>query len=98
MTAFWWRSVLVGREVSVFAFVDGETVSPMVAACDYKRAYDGDRGPNTGGMGAYSPPEFWNSDLEREVRYTIMAPTARRPGQGGLPLPWRPLRRPDAHR
>ena len=76
---------LSGREVSVFAFVDGETVSPMVAACDYKRAYDGDRGPNTGGMGAYSPPEFWNSDLEREIRDTIMAPTARALAKEGCP-------------
>ena len=76
---------LTGREVSVFAFVDGETVSPMVAACDYKRAYDGDHGPNTGGMGAYSPPEFWNGDLEREIRYTIMAPTARALAREGCP-------------
>ena len=76
---------LTGREVSVFAFVDGETVSPMVAACDYKRAYDGDHGPNTGGMGAYSPPEFWNGDLEREIRDTIMAPTARALAREGCP-------------
>ena len=87
---------LTGREVSVFAFVDGETVSPMVAACDYKRAYDGDHGPNTGGMGAYSPPEFWNGDLEREIRDTIMVPTVRAPCPRGLPLPGRPLRRLDA--
>ena len=76
---------LSGREVSVFAFVDGETVSPMVAACDYKRAHDGDRGPNTGGMGAYSPPEFWTVDLEQNVRETIMEPTARALVQEGCP-------------
>ena len=76
---------LTGREVSVFAFVDGETVSPMVAACDYKRVHDGDRGPNTGGMGAYSPPEFWTADLEREVRDNIMEPTARALVQEGCP-------------
>ena len=59
---------LMGQEVSVFAFVDGEYVSPMVAACDYKRVGDGDTGPNTGGMGSYSPPPFWNGDLDEEVR------------------------------
>ena len=76
---------LSGREVSVFAFVDGETVSPLVAACDYKRAHDGDRGPNTGGMGAYSPPEFWDADLEERVRDTIMVPVARALVNEGCP-------------
>ncbi len=76
---------LRGREVSVFAFVDGDTVSPLVAACDYKRAHDGDRGPNTGGMGAYSPPEFWNADLERKVMDTIMEPVARALAMEGCP-------------
>jgi phosphoribosylamine--glycine ligase len=45
-----------GREVSVFALSDGEAVRVLAPACDYKRAHDGDRGPNTGGMGAYAPP------------------------------------------
>ena len=67
-----------GKEVSVFAFVDGAYVSPMVAACDYKRAYDGDRGPNTGGMGSYSPPapQHWNPAIEAQVRERIMQPVA----------------------
>ena len=47
---------LEGREVSVFALCDGRAIVPFAAACDYKRAGDGDTGPNTGGMGAYSPP------------------------------------------
>jgi phosphoribosylamine--glycine ligase len=47
---------LSGREVSVFALSDGEEVRVLAPACDYKRAHDGDRGPNTGGMGAYAPP------------------------------------------
>ena len=68
---------LTGLEVSVFAFVDGESVSPLAAACDYKRAHDGDRGPNTGGMGAYSPPVFWNDALERDIRERVMLPVAR---------------------
>ena len=58
---------LEGREVSVFALTDGERLSPLVAACDYKRLEDGDRGPNTGGMGSYSPPEFWTPELSAEV-------------------------------
>lgn len=68
---------LEGVEVSVFAFIDGETVSEEAAACDYKRIGDGDQGPNTGGMGAYSPPEFWTAELARRVRNEILVPTAR---------------------
>ena len=68
-----------GKEVSVFAFVDGEYVSPMVAACDYKRVGDGDTGPNTGGMGSFSPPlqQHWNADMEALVRATIMEPVTK---------------------
>ena len=68
-----------GQEVSVFAFVDGVYVSPMVAACDYKRVGDGDTGPNTGGMGSFSPPlaQHWNAQLESHVRTTIMEPVAQ---------------------
>jgi phosphoribosylamine--glycine ligase len=76
---------LVGLEVSVFAFTDGEAMSPMVAACDYKRAFDGDQGPNTGGMGSYSPPPFWTAELEREVYEKIMEPTVRAMAQEGCP-------------
>ncbi len=66
---------LVGREMSTFAFTDGRTVVPMVLACDYKRINDGDQGPNTGGMGSYSPPPFLNQALARIVTETIMEPT-----------------------
>ena len=76
---------LEGQEVSVFAFVDGEYVSPMVAACDYKRAGDGDVGPNTGGMGSFSPPPFWTADLDRQVRVEIMEPVARALAEEGCP-------------
>ena len=76
---------LEGPEVSVFAFVDGEYVSPMVAACDYKRAGDGDIGPNTGGMGSFSPTPLWNEDLARRVRAEIMEPVARALVQEGCP-------------
>ncbi|MBI2165983.1 MAG: phosphoribosylamine--glycine ligase [Chloroflexi bacterium] len=77
---------LVGREVSVFAFTDGKALSPLVAACDYKRLLDGDRGPNTGGMGSYSPPEFWTPELAEEVRHTIMEPTVAALAQEGCPF------------
>ena len=76
---------LEGEEVSVFAFVDGEYVSPMVAACDYKRVGDGEVGPNTGGMGSFSPPRFWTTELEWRVRDEIMEPTARALAAGGSP-------------
>ena len=68
---------MTGQEVSVFAFVDGEYVSPMVAACDYKRIGDEDTGPNTGGMGSYSPPPFWNDDLDEQVRRIIVEPVVK---------------------
>jgi phosphoribosylamine--glycine ligase len=66
---------LSGREMSTFAFSDGSAVVPMVPACDYKRIYDDNRGPNTGGMGSYSPPDFLDSQLEASVREKIMEPT-----------------------
>jgi phosphoribosylamine--glycine ligase len=65
---------LIGREMSAFAFTDGHTVVPMVPACDYKRLNDGDQGPNTGGMGSYSPPPFYNQALDSIVTETIMKP------------------------
>ncbi|MDE2860556.1 MAG: phosphoribosylamine--glycine ligase [Chloroflexota bacterium] len=77
---------LTGLEVSVFAFVAGEVLSPLAAACDYKRAHDGDRGPNTGGMGVYSPPEYWNDALEREIRESIMLPVVRAMAEEGCPF------------
>ncbi|MGD9118412.1 MAG: phosphoribosylamine--glycine ligase [Dehalococcoidia bacterium] len=68
---------LSGREMSVFAFSDGQTVVPMMAACDYKPAYDGNKGPNTGGMGSYSPPPFLTPALAKTVREKIMEPTVK---------------------
>jgi phosphoribosylamine--glycine ligase len=85
------RTVLVeermsGVEVSVFAFVSGECVSAEVAACDYKRANDGDEGLNTGGMGAYSPPEFWTPELAALVRQQVLEPAARAMASAGCPF------------
>ena len=76
---------LQGREVSVFAFCDGEHISPLAAACDYKRLNDGDGGPNTGGMGSYSPPEFWTPELCAEVERTIMRPVVNAMADRGTP-------------
>ncbi|MBV8751108.1 MAG: phosphoribosylamine--glycine ligase [Candidatus Eremiobacteraeota bacterium] len=68
---------LRGREVSVFAVADGRAMVPVAAACDYKRAGDDDKGPNTGGMGAYSPPSGFPEDLLDVVRERVVAPTLR---------------------
>ncbi len=74
---------LTGREMSAFAFTDGRTVVPVSPACDYKRIYDGDRGPNTGGMGGYSPPQFFSPALTKQVNETIMSPAVKAMEQEG---------------
>jgi phosphoribosylamine--glycine ligase len=66
---------LRGTELSLFALTDGTTVLPLAPACDYKRLLDGDQGPNTGGMGAYSPPGFATSALLDQIRAEILQPT-----------------------
>jgi phosphoribosylamine--glycine ligase len=68
---------LEGEEVSFFCLVDGETVLPFGSAQDHKRAFDGDQGPNTGGMGAYSPAPVFTPELERRTLSEIVKPTAR---------------------
>ncbi|MFH1015374.1 MAG: phosphoribosylamine--glycine ligase [Chloroflexota bacterium] len=76
---------LNGKEMSAFIFTDGKTVVPVVPACDYKRVFDGDKGPNTGGMGSYSPPYFLTPALEKQVMETIMAPTVKALAAEGRP-------------
>ncbi|ROO90621.1 phosphoribosylamine--glycine ligase [Actinocorallia herbida] len=66
---------LDGPEVSLFALSDGEHAIPLLPAQDFKRAYDGDEGPNTGGMGAYLPLPFLTPDLVPEVMRTVVQPT-----------------------
>ena len=65
---------LMGQEMSFFIFTDGQRVLPTVPACDYKRIYDGNKGPNTGGMGSYSPPPFYNDLMGDIIMKTIMEP------------------------
>lgn len=76
---------LEGEEVSVFALTDGEAVCPLGAAQDHKAAFDGDRGPNTGGMGAYSPPPALDEALARQVVETVLRPTVRAMAAEGRP-------------
>jgi phosphoribosylamine---glycine ligase len=71
------EEMLAGREISVFALCDGRAMVPFAAACDYKRAGDGDSGPNTGGMGAYSPPQGFPDDAFDQVRERILSPMLR---------------------
>ena len=76
---------LSGREVSLIAFTDGKTVSSMMPACDYKKVGDGDRGPNTGGMGSYSPPGFFPERMIDSVTRDILLPTVKAMAEEGLP-------------
>ena len=76
---------LTGKEMSAFAFTDGNAVIPMVLACDYKPVYDGDQGPNTGGMGSYSPPHFMSPTLDKTTKETIMEPAVKAMAQEKRP-------------
>jgi len=66
---------MTGREVSVLAFVDGKTIRPMTSAQDHKRAQDGDQGPNTGGMGSFSPSPFYTKEVDEFCQKYIYQPT-----------------------
>ena len=77
---------LQGEEVTVMAFADGNAVRPMVWAQDHKRVYDGDEGPNTGGMGAYSPTGLETPELERQIYREILVPTVKAMAQEGRPF------------
>ena len=77
---------LEGEELSFFALVDGKTALPLVSAQDHKRAGDGDTGPNTGGMGAYSPAPAATQELEAQIMGTIIQPTVAAMAAEGRPF------------
>jgi phosphoribosylamine--glycine ligase len=77
---------ITGPEVSLLAFTDGETVLPMVSSQDHKRAYDNDEGPNTGGMGAFSPSPYYTDAIHKQVMDKIVHPTIRAMKQEGRPF------------
>ncbi|WP_370085471.1 phosphoribosylamine--glycine ligase [Streptacidiphilus sp. MAP12-16] len=77
---------LDGPEVSLFAVTDGTTVVPLQPAQDFKRAYDNDEGPNTGGMGAYSPLPWADPKLVDEVMETVLQPTVDELRRRGTPF------------
>jgi len=76
---------LTGEEVSFFALTDGKTIVPFGSAQDHKRVGDGDTGPNTGGMGAYSPASILTPELEDQVINTIVRPTVETMAAEGTP-------------
>ena len=75
---------LIGREVSLIAFTDGKTVSPMIPACDYKKIEDNDQGRNTGGMGSYSPPGFFSAGMTEKVTRNILVPAVQAMAEEGM--------------
>ena len=77
---------LTGEEASFFALVDGKTALPLATAQDHKRAFDGDQGPNTGGMGAYSPAPIMTPELCERVMEEIVRPTVKAMAEAGMPF------------
>jgi phosphoribosylamine--glycine ligase len=77
---------LDGEELSFFAICDGKTAIPFSSAQDHKRAFDGDKGPNTGGMGAYAPARLMTPDLENKVMSAMIQPTLDGMAADGCPF------------
>ena len=80
------EDVLIGEEASFFALVDGSRALPLASAQDHKRVGDGDTGPNTGGMGAYSPAPVIDEDMTEKVMAQIVMPTVRGMATEGRPF------------
>lgn len=77
---------LTGPEVTVLAFTDGKTVKPMISSMDHKRAYDGDKGLNTGGMGTVAPNPLYTAEKQEECMNKIFLPTVKAMGKEGRPF------------
>jgi len=77
---------LSGREISFFALCDGETAIPLASAQDHKRVFDHDQGPNTGGMGAYSPTPFVTPEVHDQIMSRIIGPTVSGMKKRGMPF------------
>ncbi len=80
------EEMLVGEEASFFAVCDGRTALPLATAQDHKRAFDGDRGPNTGGMGAYTPAPVMTEEMCERVMERIILPTMKAMEEAGCPF------------
>ncbi|MEX2246138.1 MAG: phosphoribosylamine--glycine ligase [Dehalococcoidia bacterium] len=80
------EEILEGRETSAMAFTDGKTVAHMPFSCDHKPAFDGNRGPNTGGMGAYSPPVWIAEATAEEIRREVTEAAVRAMASAGTPF------------
>lgn len=77
---------LTGPEISILCFSDGTTIWPMQPSCDYKRAYDNDLGPNTGGMGNYTPTRYIDDARMRRIEAEILQPTIAEMAKRGTPM------------
>lgn len=75
---------IYGEEASFMAFTDGRVIAPMVSSQDHKRVFDGDKGPNTGGMGAYSPAPVITKELESVIMERVMRPTLKGLNSAGI--------------
>ncbi len=75
---------LRGEEASILVITDGETIVPLATSQDHKRVYDGDQGPNTGGMGAYSPAPVIDEEIYKEIMTKIVEPTVRNLREEGI--------------
>jgi phosphoribosylamine--glycine ligase len=80
------EELVVGREVSAMAICDGTTYRLLPFSCDHKAIFDGNRGPNTGGMGTYSPPLWLTPELAREIELRVVAPIVRAMAKVGRPF------------
>lgn len=80
------EAFLEGREVSVLALTDGTTIYQLAPSCDYKRAFDGDKGPNTGGMGTYTPTRLMDAGMLADIHTTMLQPTIDEMARRGTPL------------